>query len=335
MGKNGPTLEDVARRAGVNRVTVSVVLNNARANTRVSEATRQRILQVAEELHYRPHAIARSLRRQRTDIIGFYYGDNYVDADSPFVASILAGLQRGCERGGKDFLLHNRRPEVSAANLCAELASGKMDGLVLWVRERDPIIQLLAGSRLPVIAIVDPVSALPFVGVDDVMGGILQARHLHERGRRRALYVDRDVEDLTSVVRRRDAFVREAQRLGIAVEICPGTGEADRHTPALVEALARPPHAAFDAAVCWQDFIAHALLDALEQRGRRVPEDVSVLGFDGILSRYPHMRRVTTILAPWRRVAQTAVSQLLEIIEGKEVPQETLLPVELVMGETS
>jgi DNA-binding LacI/PurR family transcriptional regulator len=102
-----------------------------------------------------------------------------------------------------------------------------------------------------------------------------------------------------------------------------------------VEALARPPHAAFDAAVCWQDFIAHALLDALEQRGRRVPEDVSVLGFDGILSRYPHMRRVTTILAPWRRVAQTAVSQLLEIIEGKEVPQETLLPVELVMGETS
>src|SRR5215472_11889010 len=91
------TLKDIAERSGVSVMAVSAVLRGKTGTVRVSEETRAKILRVAQEMRYRPHAVARALRRRRTDTIGFYSGHGYVDARSPFHSVIIGGLQEGCD----------------------------------------------------------------------------------------------------------------------------------------------------------------------------------------------------------------------------------------------
>ena len=122
-------MSDVARLAGVHRVTASVVLNDAEASTQVSQATRQRILEAARELGYRPNAMALALRRQRTDIVGFYRGSD-LDAHHPFFADVINGLRRGCRNHDKDLLLYSEFEHRSPDEVYASLANGKVDGLL-------------------------------------------------------------------------------------------------------------------------------------------------------------------------------------------------------------
>src|SRR5438128_12275157 len=93
--RNAPTLEDVARLAGTNKASVSVVVNGSRSGGGVSEATRRRILAAAQKLQYRPNVVARSLRRRSTNVIGFYSGQGYMNARNAYIAEIIGGLQSG------------------------------------------------------------------------------------------------------------------------------------------------------------------------------------------------------------------------------------------------
>src|SRR5262249_8954496 len=99
-------MKDVAERAGVSKMTVSAVLNGTSTHVRVSEPTRQRVLEAARELDYRPNAVARSLRRRQTNIIGVYCGFGYMNARLAFLSEIIGGLQEGCDCHRKDLLLH-------------------------------------------------------------------------------------------------------------------------------------------------------------------------------------------------------------------------------------
>ncbi len=332
--KGAPTIHDVARKAGVNRVTASVVLNNARANTRVSEATRQRILTVAAELRYQPNAVAQSLRRRRTNIIGFYSGSNYTDLRNPFVSQLVSGIQKGCEQFEKDLLVQRQYPGRSAEAIYAELANGKVDGLVLYVAPEDPLLDYFVDSHLPVIVVADSNPRLPSVVVDDADGGRIQALHLAERGHRHLFY--QCGASLTSVRRRLTAFCETAAERGMRVTLGEPTGQHDVALNAASRALIaskagdRPT-----AAVGWEDLCAHRMLRECEAMGLRVPQDLAIVGFDGIEPLIEPIRRITSIRAPWREVARTAVSLLVSQLEGNDVPMETVLPVELVVGNTT
>src|SRR5579884_2493358 len=151
------TLNDVARRAGVSKMAVSVVINGSRSGTQVSQETRERILQAAKELQYRPNAVARSLARKRTNIVGFYNGYKGVDPRTLFMADVMSGLQYGCEAFRKDLLTHGSFRGTSVEDIYAELSNHMIDGLILYAPASDPLIPMLADSHLPVVAIVDPV----------------------------------------------------------------------------------------------------------------------------------------------------------------------------------
>ena len=128
-------MADIARRTGVSRVTVSAVLSaSAGNNTRVAEATRQRILEAASELNYAPNGIAKMFRRSRTNIIGFYLGDWLLNTHDQFLAEIVSGLQIGCRKHRKDLLIHGTFPEQSVSDVYSELTNRKIDGLVLFAR---------------------------------------------------------------------------------------------------------------------------------------------------------------------------------------------------------
>jgi DNA-binding LacI/PurR family transcriptional regulator len=335
MKSSAPTIKDVARRAGVSYATASVVLNNsARTNTRVSTATRERVRAVAAALHYQPNAVAQSLRRRRTHILGFYGGTgNNIDVRSPFVAQIVAGLQQGCEDHAMDLLVHGKVAGRPVDAVYAEVGNGKIDGLVLYTVPSDPLIALLADSHLPAIAVADAVSELPSVVVDDAAAGRLQAEHLAGKGHRRVLYLPGPL-DSTQVNRCRTAFCEAATGLGITVvQGTPGRNDSlsDRERAILTGAAGPRP----TAMVAWADDTAHPVLAECLEMGLRVPQDLAVVGFDDNPLRVQPLWRLTTIRADWWTVARTAVSLLVSRIEGREVPPETVLPVELVVGNTT
>ncbi|MES1227637.1 MAG: LacI family DNA-binding transcriptional regulator, partial [Armatimonadota bacterium] len=191
-GAEGPkaaaTLADVARVAGVNKVTASVVMNGrGQGNTLVSEATRLRVQKAAEALYYQPNAVSQSLRHGRTHCIGFYL-PGYLDTRDLFLSQILSGLHGACAAHRRDLLLHGAFSSESVDDVFAELRNGKVDGLVIFVPHDNLLAARLAASHLPTIAVANPETGMASVTVDDVGGARLQAEHLYRMGHRVVLY---------------------------------------------------------------------------------------------------------------------------------------------------
>jgi DNA-binding LacI/PurR family transcriptional regulator len=182
------------------------------------------------------------------------------------------------------------------------------------------------------VVVVDALPVLPCVVVDDAEGGRLQAEYLACRGHRRVVYKAAGIA-LTSVDRRQAAFLEAARRLGMAVTV------SRDHTTALgaedygLLTAASPQRCT--AIVCWDDATAYNVVRDLSDCGARIPDDAAVVGFNGIPSRFPLRWNLTTVRASWRRVARTAIDVLLARMAGEEAPAETVLPVELVVGDTA
>lgn len=333
--RRAATLKDVAEQAGVSKVAVSVVLNGSRSNVGVSAATRQRILDSAERLQYRPNAIARSLRRQSTNVIGLYSGTQYAPArGGVFLSHIIAGLQDGCDAHSRDLLVHGAFRGQSVDDIYQELAGGKVDGLVLHAPGNDALVNLLSDASLPCVVIASPVENLPSVVVDDQAGMQLLAEHLYRAGHRWVAFRQSFLRH-TSSLRREAAFGEAAARLGMRVEtISPGPVE---HEIGSAEAvlLASPRSERPSAMVCWNDTSAYSLISHCVERHIEVPADLALTGFDGFwLPGIPRWQ-LTTVCAPWRLVAKTAVDLLVARINGETIPKETTLPVTLRIGETA
>ncbi len=332
--KNAPTLKDVAQRAGVSKVAASLVLNGSRTNAGVSEATRGRILAAAAELRYHPNTVARSLSRRRTDIIGLYLGYGYIDARNAFFAEIISGLQKGCNEHRKDLLVHGTFRGQSVEDIYAEMIGGKIDGLVLIAPPGDPLADRLVASRLPVVAMADPLPLLPSVAADDAQGSRLLAEHLASKGHHHVLY-RMSPRRHTSVERRLAAFTATAAARGMTVTQSRAADHSGRLGAEESARLTLPAGERPTAVACSNDFLAFHLLDSCRSLGLRVPDDLAVAGFDGVMSPLGPALRLTTIRAPWVAVARTAVSLLVSQIDGREIPAETVLPVELVVGDTT
>ena len=326
------TAKDIARELELSQPTVSRILSGAPGH-RVAEGTRQRVIETARRLGYQPNALARSLRRGRTGIIGLYTNHDY-DARNDFVSTIIGSLQRACEAQGLDLLLHSALYERSPERMYAKLRDGRVDGLILHAHTDDALVEILGRSPLPVVAIADPLFGLPSVVCDDANGMRQLISHLWERGHRRyALLVPDRLPG--SVERRRRAFEAELARRGVAAErrrvlSIPG----EDVLPAL-ESLRSDEGPT--AVCCWNDRTAYHLLAACAAQGVAVPEALAVAGFDGFRDDKAPARQLVTVSCPWEQVAATALDQLIARIDGQSTEvgdAETCLPVSLLGGDT-
>jgi DNA-binding LacI/PurR family transcriptional regulator len=315
-------------------MTVSAVLAGGSRHVRVSAETRQRVLDTAREMGYRPNAVARSLRQRRTHILGLYSGFGFLNARNAFLADIIGGAQCACDALGKDLLLHGSFAGRPVEEIHAELADGRIDGLIVHAPPDDPLLQLLARSHLPAVAVTDSVPVIPSVVVDDATGGRLLGEYLARRGHRR-LVMTYPVRKMLSVTRRRAAAQAVAARLDLAVADYEADTPYAHYDEWLAEWEATPPDRRPTAVVCWCDQAAYELLAACRARGLRVPEDLAITGYDDTHQPLDFQWRLTTIRAPWAEVAKTAVQLLAEQLDGVEVPMETVLPVELVPGNSA
>jgi len=333
MNRRKITMRDVAQEAGVSQMTVSAVLAGKATQARISEPTQARVLEIARDMGYQPNAIARSLRRRSTNVIGFYSGYGYLDTHNAFLAEIISGLQQGCERYRKDLLLHGVYRGSSVEDIYTELVDGRIDGLVLNAGPNDPLADRLAASHLPVVALVDAIPTVPSVVAADAVGSAYLAAHLAEQGHRRLLYRYSNHKHLVSALRRRAAFLQCAAAYGMEVRlwednILQPTDITEQEW--FREAPGRRP----TAVVCWNDLAAYDLLTQCHKHGLRAPDDLAVVGFDGVPTPFDFVWRLTTVRAPWAEVARTAVELLIAQIQGEAVLQETELPVELICGDT-
>lgn len=327
------TAKDIARELQLSQPTVSRILSGDSGH-RVAEGTRQRVIETARRLGYQPNALARSLRRGRTGIIGLYTNHDY-DARNDFLSAIIGSLQRGCEARGLDLLLHSALHDHAPERMYAKLRDGRVDGLILHANPDAPLVAILGRSPLPVVALADRLPNLPSVTCDDTDGMEQLVAHLWGRGHRRyALLIPDDAP--ASVERRQRAFSAALTRYDVAAEdrqIVPIHGE--QAAPAL-DALLRDGQPR--AVCCWNDRTAYTLLTACHARGVAVPEAVAIAGFDGFRDDKAPARQLVTVGCPWEQVAATALQTLISRIEC-DLPAsdeaETCLPVTLLSGDTA
>ncbi|MFL5962005.1 MAG: LacI family DNA-binding transcriptional regulator [Gaiellaceae bacterium] len=327
-----PTIYDVARLAGVSTATVSRALNGT---AQIAPATRAVIDAAVEKLGYRPNPIARSLVTKSTQTIALLLPD----IANPFYAELVGGIQRRAHATGHTMLLCTtegdpEREEEYLTLLHAKQVDGVLvDGLVVapdriahFVREGLPIVCLDRD--------VDSTS-VPLVQVDNQVGARMATEHLLSLNHRRVAHIagasDLGISDERIVGYRdaHDAAGLEPDPALLAVGSFSGEGGYE----AVRTLLGRT---AFTAVFAANDLSAIGAINALVESGRRVPEDVSVVGFDDIgLARFT-TPPLTTIAQPALEIAERAMQLLLELAAGREVPQvRHLLEPKLVVRRST
>ena len=339
------TAKDIALELGLSQSTVSRILNGD-SRQRISPETRKRVLDAAEKHRYRPNALASALRRGRTNVIGLYTNQTY-DARNDFLSNALAGIQHGCRAESLDLLLpvgtHARSPE----QIYRTLMDGRLDGILIHTDPKDPVVEMLTKSGMPVISLADPspdVTHLPSVTADDLEGMRMLTNHLLTRGKQllaagiagcHYVFIEPAFR-LSSVERRKLSWINTLTAAGIeqrdyCVITIPDeeTGAADWK---LLEQLIETRPLAIS---CWNDRTAYSLLRQFILRHGSLPPHVAVTGFDGFLDNKLPAHRLTTIDCGWAEIASRAVTLLSARINGLEIPLETHLPAKLVEGTTA
>jgi len=337
--RSRPTSFDIAFRAGVSQATVSRVL---RGSPLVNEDTRRRVEAVARELDYRVDRRASSLRTQTAATLALLLFEEPTPAASPinpFFLSMLGAITRTSAHHGQDLLVSLQR--LSADWRSDHHASRRADGLILLgysdhQTHRDGLAALVdAGAHFVRwgTAAGDPPGIT--IGSDNVEGGRLATRHLLEDGRRRIAFVGTASTAHPEFLDRRRGYEAALADAGLPVDpalqaVAASTEEAGH--AAVVALLARG--APFDAVFAASDLIAIGAMHALHAAGRRVPQDVAVVGFDDIPNARYAGPPLTTVAQDTTQAAERLVATLMQRIRG-EPAGNAVLPVSLVVRSSS
>ncbi|HQY32346.1 MAG TPA: LacI family DNA-binding transcriptional regulator [Actinotalea sp.] len=349
MTHSRPTLADVAGIAGVSVSTASLAFSGAGP---IAEATRARVLAAAAELGYSgPNPLGRSLRSGRSGIVGVVIGDQLRRSfRDPVSIQVLDGLVGALGTMGLGVLLIPANPGADGARAPDPLLeSAPMDVAVLmWgAREDDSVIAALRRRGMPVVLGEGPSSSgLPVVAIEDRAGSAALIRHLadlgHRRiatvtlpfnGRRRCGHVDaaRMGElDWTPTRHRLEAFGDAGVVPTAVVESAASLVEAGQAAGRIVLDVDDPP----TAVVAQSDLIAAGVLLAARDLGLRVPQDVSVAGFDGLDLPWLAPDVLTTVVQPLTAKGEAMGGLVAQLLAGEE-PASVLLPVDLRLGTTT
>lgn len=326
------TLKAVAQHLGLTPGTVSAVLNDSPSARSIPQETKNRIRAAAKELNYRPNFFARTLRNKRTYTIGVIaeeIGDSY---GSP----IISGIEQYLRKRDYFFLTVVHRHDPTLLSRYSQLLSERgVEGFITV----DTTVQ--EAPMLPTVAIAGhrKMKGVTNVVLDHERAAVLALNHLKDLGHQRIAFMKGN--PLSSDSKDRwDAICRVAGEIGINID--PDLTvqiDSDDPTPMLgypvtKRLLARQKP--FTAIFSYNDISAIGAIRALEEHGLRVPQDVSVLGFDDIPGAEFHKPSLTTVRQPLNRMGEVAAEALLNRLEGrKEYPSDIALEPELIVREST
>jgi DNA-binding LacI/PurR family transcriptional regulator len=329
LSRRAPTMEDVAREAGVSRALVSLVM---RERPNVSEERRRRVLAVAAKLGYRPNAMARSLASRRTRTVGVILDD----LRNPFFAEIAGGVEELASGLGYQLLLAagGRQAKRERAALGA-LLEHRVSGIIL-VSPRMPARHIAAAAaEAPLVIVGRTVRGIDAdsVLINEAHGTGLVIDHLVGLGHERIAHVDGGRG--AGGPQRRSGYLREmrTRRLGRHALVIPGDFTEEAGVNAAGELLRLPelPTAIFAA----NDMVAAGLLGGFDRAGVDVPGDISIVGYDNISIAHLAHVSLTTVDQPRTDMGRLALELLLDRIENRRPNELRLIEPSLVVRSTT
>ena len=330
-----PTSRDIAEIAGVSQATVSRALRNAPL---VREETRERIQEIAKELNYFVNRNAAGLRTHQSNTIALLLFDETGGEDAeinPFFLSMLGFITRAAARVGYDVL-------VSLQQLHDDWhveyqASQRADGLILLgYRSYKEKLSALAKANTRFMIWGPNIDIQPghSLGCDNVSGGLHATRHLIELGRRRIAFLGNTTWRCPEFAARHSGYLEALDAAGLEndPELKVDADNLEDLGVRAIETLLETGKE-FDAVFAVTDVIAIGAIKALQQAGRRVPDDVSVVGFDDMPLAAHVTPALTTVRQDVRLASEGLVKGIVDLIEGRQV-KSTLMAPELVIRDS-
>ncbi|MGP0222264.1 LacI family DNA-binding transcriptional regulator [Paenarthrobacter sp. NCHU4564] len=323
MAGKRPTLMDVAEAAGVSRALVSIVMRNAPG---ASEATRARVLEAAGNLGYRPDSRARLLRSSRTRLLGVTFS-----TAQAFHAEIVEAAYAGAAHRGYDIALSavtGDRPESQAVESLLDLGCEALI-MISPALGQDELER--CSARLPVVSLLrdDVGPTVDSVSSDDLQGIRLAVDHLVSQGHRRIVHVHGGTA--VSGSRRREAFVQEMESRGLEARVVQGGATEEdgmRAGQALLDELPT-------AVLAFNDRCALGIRESFRAAGLRVPEDVSLMGYDDSQFARLSYVQLTSVSQDAPLLARAAVDRAIDRLEGLATPTHAVRTPHVVLRRTT
>lgn len=326
------TIKDIARQLKISTSTVSYALNGGPRS--VPDSVREAVLELARELNYRPNQIARSLVTRRSNTIGLLPTQTNPDlTNSPYFHTAFNAILNQAEASSQDVLVFSRfSPDLSEVDqVVGTLADGRTDGVVMLAPFVDsPFVDGLRARGTPFAVTNIEIPGIPSYTCDNRQGVRAALEYLRALGHRRVAYLA-GTESLQDERERRAAFLEHAEELGIETRpewIVPSHLMADQAKEELIPLLQtfdRPT-----AVFCFNDDVASGAYKAAISLGMRIPQDLSVIGYDNSF-RCEHLSPpLTSVEQPVELIARSAFDAVIAIVNGQS-PESACFPTRLVV----
>ena len=317
------TIKDVAKRAGVSTTTVSHVINHTRF---VAENTCKAVWEAINELHYSPSAVARSLKVNNTKTIGLLS----TSLEAPYFAEIIEVIEKKCFAHGYTLILGNADNDLTKQRAyLSMMAQKRVDGLLVMCAEypQDLLKMLEENRNIPMVVMDWGVQRGDFTDTildNAFQGGYMAGRYLIDRGHRDIGCIPGQMERNTGGGRL-SGFLKALSEAGITLRDewrVQGDFEPESGYLAIQQILAQPqrPTAVF----CGGDIMAMGALCAADEAGLRVPQDISIIGYDNVRNSRYFTPALTTVHQPKTELGEKALEMLFDRIVNKREQSQTI-----------
>lgn len=323
------TIKDVARLSGVSVATVSRVLNN---RGYLSEGVKQKVTAVMKELDYQPNDLARSLHKQKSNILGLIVPT----VSHPFFGDVARRLEfYAYSQGYKLLICNSLQNRVKEQEYIDMLKRSQVDGIFMGSHLLD--IDDYLGLTLPVCSLDRQLGdSIPYICCDNYQGGTLATRHLINQGCKKLLHISGNLEVAMLSNRRTDAFLDVCRETGTAYVTCelPDSSVADFNEEAYLRSVLQQNQDC-DGVFATSDITAAMIIAIASTMNISVPEKLKVVGFDGGLISTLTYPKLSSIQQPVDAICRYAVECLIRQINGEAIPNQTILPVTLLERDST
>ncbi len=324
------TQKDVAKKAGVSSMTVSRVINN---QPNVKEETRRKVLKAIKELGYYPNTLARGLNTNKLFSIGIVIPFTSHLFSTPYYVELLTGIEKACAEYNYEMVFLPKKDEISPVDYCKLYYERKADGLLIIAPAiNDEQIKKIEENKIPCVLIDGRFKGknILFVDGDNVKGGFLATEYLIKKGHKKIGFISgwwfvRNTQD------RLKGYKKALKKYSIKIlpeYIVKGdfSEEAGYNGMNYLLNLKEKPTAVF----CANDLMAIGAIKAVNQKGLKVPDDISIIGFDNIKLTEYYEPAITTIKQFAKEKGYKAVQLLLGLINNKKNLKSEIFDVELI-----
>lgn len=322
------SIREVAKRAGVSPATVSRVINGT---ARVDEEKRERVEKAIEETGFRPNELARALYRKSSKIIGVIVPD----IENPFSSELAKAIEKEAYEQEYRILLCNSddQKEKELANL-QMLAQLQADGVILMTNTGEKS-QSYEAVSMPIVFVdrrLDEMGQTSVIEADHYAGGKLAAEHLIACGCRKITCI-RGPQELSSGKKRYEGYREVCRQYSMKERFVDSTYKYEDGAKAAEEVLRRYPDT--DGIIACNDMTAVSVYKVLQKRGYRVPDDIQIIGFDGVKFGRFLTPELTTVAQPIKEMGKCAVQMILGTVKELPRDREMKFPMMLIKGETT